>query len=249
MADTDIRQLIDSLKGMLKKQKLTYKELAQEINISEASVKRIFSKYDCTLSRLNEICRALNTSILAVSELAIKENQNQNYFLSHEQEDYFSQNPFSFYVFKEIRRGKSYSQLLEEFELQEIDFLKIINKLEKLNMIELHPNNKIKVTIQGQVRLNLDGKFFEKILKPQNLKFLNTVYENIKREDCCFQSSEVRLSKATYTSMVHDINMLGKKYRERAHLESKTIASENLFDIRWLFAFLPYKTDWKEYRN
>ena len=50
MADTDTMTLIDCLKDLIKTKGLTYKKLANELGISEISVKRIFSNYDCYTS-------------------------------------------------------------------------------------------------------------------------------------------------------------------------------------------------------
>jgi DNA-binding Xre family transcriptional regulator len=244
MADTDVRLIIDSLKALTKTQGMTYKGLAKELSISEVSIKRVFSTYECSLSRLSELCNVLNTSLLEISKLAIKRSQNQNYYLTDEQDKYFSSAPFSFFVFREIYRGKSFKEVQEEFHLEQSEFIKTLNKLEKLKLLELHPNNRIKILISGQIRIDLMGSFFNKVMKKQNIEFLENVYREVKREDCCLQSSEIQLTKKSYMGMVSDINELGKKYREKSFIESKTTPSRDLNDVRWLFAFLPYKTDW-----
>uniref|UniRef100_UPI0019664261 helix-turn-helix domain-containing protein n=1 Tax=Rheinheimera maricola TaxID=2793282 RepID=UPI0019664261 len=50
--------LVDSLKRLLKSRGVTYGELASRIDMSEASVKRMFSQKNFTLQRLDQILDA-----------------------------------------------------------------------------------------------------------------------------------------------------------------------------------------------
>jgi transcriptional regulator with XRE-family HTH domain len=248
MIDTDSILLIDTLKFLLKKEGLTYKDVGDKLKLSEISIKRIFSKYDCSLSKIVAICNILNTSLLDVSELAIKNSKNQNYFLSEKQEVYFSKKPFHFYFFRELYRGRSIENLEKELKLNTEKIFFILRKLESIELLEVYPKNKIKFIISGQLRFNLNGVLFNKLVKVQNQQFLESVYKNVNQNKCCMQSSELQLSKTSLSSMVQDINLLGKKYREKAFHEQSTLPSAELSDVRWLFAFLPYKTDWALYQ-
>src|SRR4030095_3686674 len=49
--------LVDALKRMLKGRDLTYADVATGLGLSEASVKRMFSRRDFTLQRLEDVCR------------------------------------------------------------------------------------------------------------------------------------------------------------------------------------------------
>lgn len=57
------------------------------------------------------------------------------------------------------------------------------------------------------------------------------------------------MSKKTLNSMVHDIHELGRKYRELSYKEERILREKDLVDVRWLFAFLPYQTNWKLNEN
>ena len=51
--------LISAIKHELKANHITYAELAQRLDMAESSVKRMFSKGDMPLSRIDAICQAL----------------------------------------------------------------------------------------------------------------------------------------------------------------------------------------------
>ena len=53
-------QLVDTLKKLLRERKITYADVASHLELSEANVKRMFSKRHFTLSRLEEVCALAN---------------------------------------------------------------------------------------------------------------------------------------------------------------------------------------------
>ena len=59
MSDTAL--LIDVIKQELKAQDMTYADVANKLEMSESSVKRMFSKKEMPLTRVDDICRLLNT--------------------------------------------------------------------------------------------------------------------------------------------------------------------------------------------
>ena len=121
---------------------------------------------------MSQICKTLNTSLLEVSELAIKNTQNKNYFLTTKQEAYFAKKPYDFYIFRELYKGKSTSDMKKDLSLSENQFFKILRSFENLDLLDIYPYNKIKFKISGQLRLNLTGVLFEKMVKEQNQTFL-----------------------------------------------------------------------------
>ncbi|MGA8515956.1 MAG: helix-turn-helix transcriptional regulator, partial [Burkholderiaceae bacterium] len=65
MSDTAL--LIDVMKQELKAQDMTYAHVAQALEMSESSVKRMFSKKEMPLTRVDDICRLLNTDFAEIS--------------------------------------------------------------------------------------------------------------------------------------------------------------------------------------
>src|SRR4249919_1794848 len=67
-------ELIAALKRQLKAQGITYARLAQSLDLSEAAVKRMFSRQALSLVRLEQICAVLG---IGLAELAIESRQGQ----------------------------------------------------------------------------------------------------------------------------------------------------------------------------
>ena len=81
----EISQLIKTLKRRLKIQGMTYRELAAALNLSEASVKRLFASERFTLERIVEIANLLGFTLAELAaEAAVSENRLHT--LNEEQE-------------------------------------------------------------------------------------------------------------------------------------------------------------------
>ena len=55
--------LLQGIKAALRSRKLTYRELARRIGISEATVKRDMSRGNFSLRRLDEICSGIGLTL------------------------------------------------------------------------------------------------------------------------------------------------------------------------------------------
>ena len=91
----EISQLIKTLKRRLKIQGMTYRELAAALNLSEASVKRLFASERFTLERIVEIANLLGFTLAELAaEAAVSENRLHT--LSEEQEKELVQSALEF---------------------------------------------------------------------------------------------------------------------------------------------------------
>ena len=77
--------VVEGLKRHLKAQKMTYAAVAKSLRVSEASIKRMFSKGSFTLDRFDQVCQFAGTSL---TELAREADSGKMHIsqLTHEQE-------------------------------------------------------------------------------------------------------------------------------------------------------------------
>ena len=66
---TQTAELLNTLKKCLKAKGLNYRDLARRSNLSEASIKRLFSEQSFSLRRLEEVCRFLDMSIYDLARM------------------------------------------------------------------------------------------------------------------------------------------------------------------------------------
>ncbi len=89
---SQIKQISNTLKQLLKQHKTTYRMIAQELAMSEANIKRVFATNNFSLERLEQICNILNLTLSDLFVLSEKQQQ-QLTELTLEQEQELIENP------------------------------------------------------------------------------------------------------------------------------------------------------------
>lgn len=170
-----------------------------------------------------------------------------DYVLSEEQEKFFAANPAAFGILKALHRGVNPHSLAGHWKLNSQKFFRVLRKLEKLGLLDVLPGNEVRMKITGNIRYQHQGPLAKVILRPHVMQFLDHIDKVLKNKDVCLHSAEVELSEAHIAEFVEEIHALGRKYRARAFRDKSLLPTEKLRFVRWLFAFAPYQTDWRQY--
>jgi transcriptional regulator with XRE-family HTH domain len=166
MAGTQM--LIEVLKDELKLAGITYAELAQRIGMSESSVKRMFSKRDMPLTRIDEICQACKFTF---DELArrVADATPLVTELTPEQERAVMQDKKLLLVAICALSQWTFEQILDSYRLTEAELVARFVKLDKLGVIELKPLNRYRLKVAKTFRWRPDGplmKYFREAVLP-----------------------------------------------------------------------------------
>ena len=164
--------LIDILKQALKSHHLTYADIARELSMSEANIKRLFASKRFTLERLEQVCHLMD---MELSDLMVLYEQTSERIkqLSYEQEKQLVEDTKFLLIAVSVRNRFSFDQLLEEYDLSKTECIQYLAKLDRLKIIDLLPNNRIKLLINEDFRWLPNGpieQFFEKQIQSQFLK-------------------------------------------------------------------------------
>jgi transcriptional regulator with XRE-family HTH domain len=160
--------LIDELKRELKAANLTYADLAAKINMSESSVKRMFSQRDMTLSRVDELCRAMKIDF---AELARKVADAQVLVqeLTHDQEKALVNNKNTLLIGICCLSQWTFEQITTSYKISEPECIKALTQLDRLGVIELKPLNRYRLKLAKTFRWRPEGpimKFFRQHVLP-----------------------------------------------------------------------------------
>jgi DNA-binding Xre family transcriptional regulator len=163
MAQT--QQLIDALKRTLKAHGLTYADVAKELQLSEANIKRLFSKKSFTLDRLDQICQIME---LEISDLVQEMNEwagtSAITGLTQEQEAEIAGNLELLLVTVCILNRWTMQEIVDRFHLSEPQCIRHLVKLDRLRLIELLPQNRVKVRVARNFKWQENGpiqRFFQ----------------------------------------------------------------------------------------
>src|SRR5450830_1830904 len=123
--------LLNVLRAELRAAGVTYKILADRIGMSESSVKRMFGQKDMNLSRLAEICKAAGIALEDVFRQAADVTPHSD--------------------------ALTLAQVVETYELSEPECILHLIALDKLELIELRPNNRYRLNVSPAFHWRPDG--------------------------------------------------------------------------------------------
>jgi DNA-binding Xre family transcriptional regulator len=244
MAQTEALTL--ALKQSLKEQGQTYADLAAGINLSEASIKRLFSEQSFSLKRLDEICDWLN---IEISDLVRKAEANLDTIseLTREQEKEFAADTKLLMVATLVTNHWQFVEILEHFTLEETELIRLLAKLDKLHMIQLLPGNRVKLLTAKNFSWRKDGPVQNFFYKNVQTEFFKSKFD---KPDEYMRFMVGMLSAESKQRFQKSLNKLTREFEELSRedaklpLDERTGVSLVLASKPWdLPIFDPYRKD------
>ena len=148
--------LVAALKKELKTAQMTYADLAQQLGMAESSVKRMLAKGDMSLSRVDEICRALKIDF---AELArrVADSQPLLQELTQEQEKTVVSDKKLLLVAISVLSQWTLEQMTAAYWLSEAECVKYLAQLDRIGIIELRPLNRYRLKLAKTFRWRPHG--------------------------------------------------------------------------------------------
>ena len=152
--------VVEALKRALKAKKQTYAHVARELDMSEASVKRMFSSNHFTLDRFEQVCTFAG---LTLTELAREVDSAKNYIahLTLEQEREVVGNVKLFLVAVCVLNHMTMDQILGTYDLTRAECTQLLLKLDRIKFLELMPNNRIRLSVSPNFSWLPDGPILQ----------------------------------------------------------------------------------------
>ena len=168
--------LINELKAQLKAHGKTYKDVAEHLQLSQASVKRLFSEGNISLTRLESICTMIEfTMAELVLSMTIESKKIDSLSLQQEQE-IADDLPLLLFAVSVIN-GFTLNDILHEYALSELECIQKLAKLDRLKIIELLPGNRFKLKISPHFSWLPDGPIQRFFLKQVQEEFFNSHFK------------------------------------------------------------------------
>ncbi len=214
--------LVEALKKLLKARGTTYRVLARSLELSEASVKRLFSEKTFTLARLEQVCAVLEIDFFDLAKLARGASASVD----------------AMTVAQEHALARD-SKLLGVFYLLFNDWRHVL-QLEKLGLVDLLPHDKVRLRIPKSVRLRQDGPISRAHGKSVVTTFISADFE---QSGGLFRFEVRELSKASTALLVRRLERLAAEFNEIAELDSYLPSGERE-TIGMALGIRPYVVSW-----
>ena len=150
------QDLVTALKKELKTAQMTYADLARAMGMAESSVKRMLAKGDMSLSRVDEICRALK---LDFADLARRVADAQPLLreMTAEQERAVVADKKLLLVAICVLSQWTLEQITAAYRLSEAECVSCLAQLDRIGIIELRPLNRYRLKLAKTFRWRPHG--------------------------------------------------------------------------------------------
>lgn len=148
---SQISQISNTLKQLLRQHQITYKHIAEKLDMSEANVKRIFSTNSFALDRLEQICEILQMSLSDLFIIAQKQTQQLTQ-LTEEQENELLADTKLLLVAVCVRDAWTFDEIVGHYAIDTHECVQLLAKLDRIKIIDLLPNNHYKSLIAQDFR-------------------------------------------------------------------------------------------------
>lgn len=155
--------LVEVLKRELKSRGVTYAQVARKLNLSEASVKRMFSRRDFTLKRLDQVCQLTQGEFSDLAQ-ALARDEKQVSQLTLEQEKEIASSIKLFLVAVCVLNHVDPDQIVALYDISKPECVQLLVKLDRIGFIQLQPNNRIRLLVSRDFAWLPDGpiqRFFK----------------------------------------------------------------------------------------
>jgi len=227
--------LVSALKQVLKSRHVTYAELARRLGMSEASVKRVFSKGTFTLERLDRICGLLGIAITDLAKMVEHEAERVSQ-LSLEQEREIVADPKLMLVAVHALNHWTLEEMVAHYTISKTECIRLLARLDRLRIIDLLPNNRIRVIVGRNFSWRPDGPFQRHFRDQLEADFFASRFDG-RSEHLAFVSG--MLSRNANAVVQQHMRRLEAEFTE-LHNQDAELPLEDRFGTSLLVAVRPW---------
>lgn len=229
-----VGEIKEIIKGLLKKNKVTYSDLADHLECSEPTVKRILGPEEMTLTRLLQICDFLKLN-LSDLEALMKNDQRETVNLSEKQQIFLVENKNHFAYLMEIYQEHTPEQIAIKYRLNSKSTQKYLINLEKYDLIKVSHKNKVRPYHNAFPHLGsgpLGSAFYRAFVQNSSAFFIDRISEEISRkkvnsepekEGSGYAIQSMNVNPETYRKFMKEINTKLIEFERVASFEEKTM--------------------------
>lgn len=236
------------LKQILKKRRISYRDLGAELKLSEITIKRTLNNKDGSFNRIIKICNFLDIP----TDYFFKKVSDELTFIPYtsEQKKLFVKDLNYFDFFLALRRNYGDIQAVVSIhDLKKQSIEHYLLELEKVGLVSRA--SKTHVTFIGNYYA-LGKKSFlrDKLLKRYLKKVCADLLSYSEITSTCFLNTrESRASKESIQKFLDDLKKAVKKFDHSAYSDNKTLSEKELQDFSCLLYFVPEKYHYRIYNK
>ncbi len=230
------RPLIDTLKQELRKQRITYKQVSEALELSETSVKRLFSEEAFSIKRLEKVCELLHMDFSDLVRL-MERNIKLTHQFTLEQEQELVSDIKLLLVGLLLMNKLTFDEIISVYDISETEGVRLLARLDRMKMIELQPGNRVKLMISQNFEWIPGGpiqKYFENTVQQE---FLDSSFSK-PGEFRIFASGMI--SPGANAELIKKMQHLAKEMHD-LNVDSESLPLEQRFGTSLMMAIRPWE--------
>jgi transcriptional regulator with XRE-family HTH domain len=235
----DFNNVSEVLRSLLKSRGITYKDVANKLEMSESGVKKLLTSEDISFNKLNAILGFLD---LTLKDLISLKNRNFTK-LNEKQEVFLLKHPQHYNFFAQFWHFGGNLDLLkaENHKLSKAKLNQYIEDLLKIGMLEMADGKLRSVFEDGYTTSDKFGQQSQKNVNSQVLKFANQPQDK-KSEPWAFEGlGHFALSQKSALEYKVALHGLLEEFHKKSQRDRKTHATKDLVTCGSLLLSVPAK--------
>lgn len=213
---TGVAEFTAALKRCLKSRGMTYARLAPHLDLSETSVKRLFSSGGFTLERIEQICRLLDMDLFELARHAQSSAATATE-LSITQEQSLASEPRLLLVFHLLLSGWRVDDIVDAYEMSRPQCVAAMIRLDRLRLIDLKPGDEVRLRTARLITWRRNGPIRQAYQERVLHEFFDADFES-PSEMLQFEAKE--LSRASREVIRRKLERLVKEFNDLATLDA-----------------------------
>lgn len=148
--------IVAELKRALREHELTYADVARKLELSVATVKRLFSTGDFSLQRVDGICELMGISLREILERGQDRATPVNQLTVTQEYEIVADHRLFFVTWLVLNRTP-FEEIVRHYRFTDRELLRYFIKLDRLKVIELQPGNRVRLLVSRRFSWRAGG--------------------------------------------------------------------------------------------
>lgn len=231
---TEYQSVTLALKAALKRQKITYRELALGIGLSESGVKKTLSAHDGSFQRLVQICRYVGISVQELIGGASENMRSVTY--TAKQQALLLEQPRAFHLYWSLTYERmTLAEAEKATGLSAKESFVLLRKLDQAHLLKLLPGGQVRVPPVQPIRWVRSGPLVEKLYREWSQKLVHAAVGAKNSNENLFLLRYFKVTHRTFLDFQDALRNLEAEFVRRATLEMR-LNQDDLQHMRLLVA-------------
>jgi len=219
---TTSTKLVKALKQALKTRGITYKALADRLDLSESAIKQMFSTGNLSLKRLDELCAVLELDIADLVNLTGADEPKMEQLPAEYEQEIVADNRLLLFAYCLINYWQV-DEILDRYQISPEESIRYLRRLDQMKLIEALPGNRVRLLIANNFKWRKNGAIERFFRSKVQMEFFDSDFTD---DGAVRIVKNGMLSKKSQLQLAERLQAIGELFDDASAEERKLPASQ-----------------------